>query len=81
MPDSLLAHLQACWMADHVLYTSHARQEMRAEEFGPISEQQVHEAIMAGEAIEDYPDDQPYPSTLIFGCTRSKAIACCLRLQ
>jgi len=46
MSDSLLAHLQACWMADHVLYTSHARQEMRTQEFGPSSEQQVHEAIM-----------------------------------
>jgi hypothetical protein len=27
-----------------------------------------------GEVIEEYPDDTPYPSRLILGCYRSRAI-------
>jgi hypothetical protein len=42
---------------------------MRLEEFGPIQEPQVFEAIQAGEVIESYPEDQPYPSVLILGRT------------
>lgn len=42
---------------------------MREEEFGPITDQEVYEAIYNGEVIEAYPDDTPYPSVLIFGTT------------
>jgi hypothetical protein len=42
---------------------------MRLEEFGPIREQEVFEAIQSGEIIEDYPNDEPYPSTLVYGHT------------
>lgn len=42
---------------------------MRAEEFGPITDQEVYEAICTGEVIETYPDDTPYPCVLIFGTT------------
>jgi hypothetical protein len=65
----MLTHLRACFDANRALYTSHAWREMRAEEFGPISEQEVYEIVASGE-IKDYPDDQPYPSMLIFGYTR-----------
>ena len=65
----MLDRLKASLAADRLLYTSHARKEMRTEEFGPISEQEVYEAVTSGEVIEDYPDDQPYPSVLIFGYT------------
>lgn len=34
-----------------------------------ISVQEIREAIMAGEVIEDYPDDKYGPSCLIFGLT------------
>jgi hypothetical protein len=44
---------------------------MQAEESGPIGDQEVYEAICAGETIEEYPDDRPYPSALIFGTTRA----------
>jgi len=67
MSDSLPARLKACFAAERALYTSHARKEMRIEEFGPISEQEVCEAITSGESIEDYSDD---PSALILGYTR-----------
>lgn len=34
-----------------------------------ISRADVKNCIMHGEIIEDYPDDFPHPSCLIFGCT------------
>jgi len=65
----MLKHLRACFVADRVLYTLHARDEMRQEEFGPIHEQEVFEAIRSGKVIEDYPDDEPYPCALVYGHT------------
>ena len=44
---------------------------MRVEEFGPITAQELYEAICGGEVIETYPDDKPYPSALIFGRTHA----------
>ena len=49
--------------------SGHARHEMRQEEFGPIPDQELYEAICTGEIIETYPDDTPYPSVLLFGTT------------
>ena len=66
----MLAELQRCFRENRVLYTQHARREMRNEPFGRILEQEVYEAVSAGEIIEDYPDDTPYPSCLVFGPTR-----------
>jgi len=36
---------------------------MRSEEHGLIREEEVYEAVLKGEIIESYKDDQPYPST------------------
>ena len=47
----------------------HARYEMENEEFGRIVEREVYEDTYNGEVIEEYPDDKPYPSALIFGKT------------
>lgn len=58
-----------CFESDRILYSGHARREMREEEFGHITDQEVYEAVCAGEVIETYPDDTPYPSVLIFGTT------------
>jgi hypothetical protein len=66
----MLAELQRYFQQNRVLYTHHARREMRDEPFGRILEQEVYEAILSGETIEDYPDDTPYPSCLVFGRTR-----------
>jgi len=44
---------------------------MREEEFGPITDHELYEAICTGEVIESYPDDAPYPSVLIFGTTNA----------
>ncbi len=43
---------------------------MHREEFGSISDEKVGETISSSEIIEEYPDDQPYPSVLILGYTR-----------
>ena len=63
--------LRRCFDADRVLYSGHARHEMREEEFGPITDQELYEAICHGEVIEMYPDDTPYPSVLLFGRTHA----------
>ena len=55
--------------SDKVLYTRHAKIEMETEEFGRIFDNEVYEAVCNGEAIEEYADDRPYPSVLIFGKT------------
>lgn len=44
---------------------------MLAEEFGVITDQEVGEAVESAELLEEYPDDRPYPSCLLFGLTRS----------
>lgn len=58
-----------CFATERVLYSGHARREMRDEEFGRITDQEVEEALQSGEVIEMYLDDTPYPSVLIFGTT------------
>ncbi len=64
-----IASICKCFEDDKVLYSSHARQEMLQEELGAITDKEVFEAIQKGETIIQYPDDRPYPSTLIFGLT------------
>ena len=54
--------IRRCFEADRVLYSGHARHEMRQEEFGPITDQELYEAICTGEVSETYPDDTPYPA-------------------
>ena len=44
---------------------------MRQDEFGPITDHEIYEAIGTGEVIETYPDDTPYPSVLVFGVTHT----------
>ena len=68
---NLLQKIQEWFRSDAVLYSRHARIEMKEEEFGRIMEHEVDEAVTTGEVIEEYPDDTPYPSVLIFGKTRN----------
>ncbi|HDZ00159.1 MAG TPA: DUF4258 domain-containing protein [Nitrospirae bacterium] len=51
------------------LFSKHARDEMETEEFGEIKEKEVSEAVLSGKIIESYPEDEPYPSCLIYGRT------------
>lgn len=62
--------IKKCFDANTVLYTSHARREMKVEGFGEILEKEVYEVISVCEVIKEYPDDTPYPSALLFGMTQ-----------
>ncbi len=42
---------------------------METDEFGPVLDKEVHQAILTSELIREYPDDTPYPSVLLFGKT------------
>ena len=46
----------------------HARNEMSLNE-DDISEKELIEAILGGEITENYADDKPFPSCLVFGRT------------
>ncbi len=61
--------VQTAFEFDRVLFSQHARHEMRAEPLGRIREQEVTEAVATAEQIDDYPDDEPYPSSLFLGWT------------
>ena len=65
----MLQKIQACFRADKALYSKHARDEMENEEFGEIQEREIHETVLSGKIIENYPEDEPYPSCLIYGRT------------
>jgi hypothetical protein len=54
---------------DRVLFSQHARHEMRDEPLGRIRERDVAEAVATAEQIDDYPDDEAYPSSLFLGWT------------
>ena len=75
----MIETIRSCFDIEKILYSGHARREMQTEEFGTIKDQEVYEAIQDGIIIEEYPNDKPYPSILIFGKTASKRplhIAC-----
>ena len=48
-----------------ILWTAHALERLQERD---ISVADVKSCIMNGEIIEEYPDDFPHPSALIFGC-------------
>lgn len=50
--------------ANHINITQHARRE--AKEDSLLLDEILH-STQKGEVIEDYPEDTPYPSCLIFG--------------
>jgi hypothetical protein len=57
--------------AKRITYRAHAIQRMFERE---IAESDVTRVLAAGEVIEDYPEDYPYPSRLILGWCGSRPI-------
>ena len=53
------------------IYRVHALQRMFQRD---ISEEEVEQTVAFGEIIENYPDDQPYPSRLVLGHIGQRAI-------
>ena len=65
----MLKKIQECFKSGRVYYSKHDRDEMEGEESGEIRDEEVFEAISTGKIIENYPEDKPYPSCLIYGRT------------
>lgn len=63
--DSInLDHLQALCRAGNIIWSDHVIKRLFQRN---ISRDSVKSCIMSGEIIEEYPDDYPYPSCLVFG--------------
>jgi hypothetical protein len=54
-----------------LIYRQHAVKRMHER---CITEEEVERAIASGKVIESYPDDTPYPSTLLLGHAGTKTI-------
>ena len=50
--------------SDRIRITDHADEEARADD---LILDEIFHSVFHGEIIEDYPDDKPYPSCLIYG--------------
>lgn len=59
-----IADLCEYYEQDRILISLHAQERMRQR---GIKQRDVRHCIVTGEVIEQYPDDFPYPSCLIFG--------------
>lgn len=66
----MLEEIQNCFHQNKILYSKHAKTEMETEEFGIIKEEEVAQAVISGKIINEYSDDDPYPSCLIYGKTK-----------
>lgn len=65
-----MKQIQDCFRAENVYITpKHARDEMEVKELGEIKHEEVFESVPGGKVIENYPEDEPYPSCLIYGRT------------
>ena len=58
-------------MAQRLIFRVHALEAMFRR---GITLDEVREVLAAGKNIEEYPEDKPYPSRLILGWPRSRAI-------
>ena len=58
-------------LEDNIFFSEHAVRRMAKRD---ISDDDVVEAILSGEIIEEYPEDKYSPSCLIFGETKDKRL-------
>lgn len=56
--------LQEFYSQDRIIISIHAQERLRQR---GIKQKDIRNCIMTGEIIEQYPDDFPFPSCLIFG--------------
>lgn len=56
--------IRCLYKKDKIKWSSHCLERMQERD---ISIKDIGSCITTGEIIEDYPDDFPYPSCLIFG--------------
>lgn len=67
----MIETVRRCFQENRVLYTKHSLQEMGNEPLGVILDHEINELVIAGEIVQGYPEDRPYPSCLIGGYTRN----------
>ena len=58
-------------MVMRTVFRVHALQRMFERR---ITEEDVRHVLETGEAIEEYPDDRPYPSKLLLGWSRERPL-------
>ena len=61
-----IADIAAAITSNRVRITDHADEEAQAD---GLSFDEIFGSALRGEVIEDYPDDWPYPSCLVYGQT------------
>jgi len=54
-----------------IVYRLHAIERMFERN---ISEENINEAVLIGKVIENYPEDKPYPSKLLFALINNRPI-------
>ena len=64
-------NIRNLYRASKIKWSSHCLKRMQERD---ISIDDVGSCIMSGEIIEDYPNDYPYPSCLIFGYSINEKI-------
>lgn len=66
MGELRIERLKELCAAGQTIWTEHTMKRIMERR---ISRADVKACIMSGEIIEQYPDDYPYPSCLVFGCS------------
>lgn len=64
-------NLRKYYMQDRIIISLHAQERLRQR---GIKQKDIKNCIMTGEIIEQYPDDFPFPSCLIFGYTTDNKV-------
>jgi hypothetical protein len=59
-----IANIIDAIQAKRIRITDHADEEAESDQ---LTFDEVYFSVISGEIIEDYPDDKPYPSCLIYG--------------
>lgn len=66
-----IERLQEYYEQDKIIISIHAQERLRQR---GIKQRDIKSCIMSGEIIEQYPDDFPFPSCLIFGYAINKKV-------
>lgn len=59
-----IAKLREYYRQDRIIVSIHAQERLRQRK---IKQRDIRQCILNGEIIEQYPEDYPYPSCLVFG--------------
>lgn len=64
----MLIDIQLAVKMNLVIVSRHGKEEAEADN---LKLDEILSSVIQGEIIENYPDDQPYPSCLIYGKSRN----------